>query len=311
MTFNVEEVGWSTHEAPLMALRRRIFIEEQGVSEALELDGLDDLNSTQHFLGYIEDSPIAAGRLLASGQIGRICVSEKYRGKGYGTQLLKAIIRSALNTEDLPYPWLHAQTSALQLYRQCHFIEVGNIFIEADIPHQKMELKAATKDILEDVYDHTVVRLNSTASFLHHIKRVLSVGRKEVHILSQNLNSEIYHHKISELISRIARKHRQSNIKILVQDTTSLASKNHPLVLLARRLPSSITIHQLQEAPTTIEEAYVIVDRQLLVYFNHEAKSEGFVTYRGKAEAKNILASFENLWQHHSQRDPNLAQLSI
>ncbi len=311
MSFTVEEVEWATHEHPLMALRRAIFIDEQGVSEALELDGLDPLDTTQHFLAFLDQEPIAAGRLLADGQIGRICVSPQHRRKHYGTRLLKVILQVALSAPDLPHPWLHAQTSALTLYQNCHFEAQGEEFMEADIPHQKMELRTLNKALLQEIFDHKVVRPNSPLNFSPHISRMLAEGRREVLIFSLRLDQSIYNTEISELLSRFARKHRQTNIRILVQDTNALKSGNHPIVQLARRLPSSIAIQQLVDSPKTFDEGYIIIDREFLIFFNKEINHEGFVTYRGKAESKSIVEDFENLWRYHSGRDPNLAQLSI
>ncbi len=63
-------------ELPLcLALRRTVFIEEQGVSEADEVDGLDD--SATHLLAFVDGAPAGTARLLQAGdtgKIGRVCV---------------------------------------------------------------------------------------------------------------------------------------------------------------------------------------------------------------------------------------------
>ena len=71
--------------ATCRALRRRVFIEEQGVSEADELDDLDD--QAIHLLATKDGTPLGSARLLVlgeTGKIGRVCVLPQARGTGLG-----------------------------------------------------------------------------------------------------------------------------------------------------------------------------------------------------------------------------------
>lgn len=57
------------------ALRRTVFIEEQGVSEAEEIDDLD--GEAIHLLATDAGRPVGTARLLVrgeTGKIGRVCV---------------------------------------------------------------------------------------------------------------------------------------------------------------------------------------------------------------------------------------------
>ena len=49
------------------ALRRSVFIEEQNVNEADEVDGLD--RDALHFLAKVKDQPVGTARLLFLGNI--------------------------------------------------------------------------------------------------------------------------------------------------------------------------------------------------------------------------------------------------
>ena len=51
------------------ALRRSVFIEEQNVNEADEVDGLDC--DALHFLAKVKDQPVGTARLLFLGNIGQ------------------------------------------------------------------------------------------------------------------------------------------------------------------------------------------------------------------------------------------------
>jgi len=70
---------------PCIALRREVFIDEQGISEAEEMDDLDD--QAIHLLATDNGTPVGTARLLLdgdTGKIGRICVVQSHRGTPAG-----------------------------------------------------------------------------------------------------------------------------------------------------------------------------------------------------------------------------------
>ena len=74
-----------TDYAPCLAVRRQVFVEEQGISEADEVDGRDP--KAIHLLATDQGKPVGAARILISGEIGkigRICVVSEKRGSGLG-----------------------------------------------------------------------------------------------------------------------------------------------------------------------------------------------------------------------------------
>ena len=133
----LSEVPWETHAAALMAVRRAVFIEEQGVPEAEELDGEDA--AAKHFLAEDEHgNPIGTARLLASGQIGRMAVLPEWRGRDIGAGLLVRAVEAA--RRDGLDVFLHAQVHALGFYERNGFKASGDVFLEADIEHRRMTL---------------------------------------------------------------------------------------------------------------------------------------------------------------------------
>ena len=82
MSFNIKV----TDDIPTCRwLRRVVFIEEQGVPEANEIDDKDDL--AIHLLATMAGRPAGSARLLREGEtgkIGRVCVIKSLRGVGLG-----------------------------------------------------------------------------------------------------------------------------------------------------------------------------------------------------------------------------------
>ena len=122
------------------SLRRAVFTEEQGVSVADEVDGLDP--QAIHFLAELDGKPVGTARILIKGdsaKIGRVCVLKEARGTQQGQALMKACIAWA-GEEGLARAMLGAQLDALGFYEQLGFTAYGEIFYDAGIDHRNMEL---------------------------------------------------------------------------------------------------------------------------------------------------------------------------
>ena len=131
----VLEARWATHEAPLMRIRRTVFIDEQGVPEAEELDGEDA--GARHFLAEdAEGQPIGTARLLGNGQIGRMAVLPEWRKRNVGARLLARAVEAG--EEAGLAVFLNAQIQAQGFYERNGFEAEGEMFLEAGIEHVRM-----------------------------------------------------------------------------------------------------------------------------------------------------------------------------
>lgn len=138
MKIDIRQASWPEDKIVLSSIRRQVFIEEQKVPEEMEWDEYDI--SSIHCIASVNGKAIGTGRLMNNGQIGRMGVLNKYRGKGIGTTVLKFLIeqhRSHSNTPIL----IHAQTHAIDFYKKFGFVINGDEFDEAGIPHVEMILE--------------------------------------------------------------------------------------------------------------------------------------------------------------------------
>jgi predicted GNAT family N-acyltransferase len=134
--FRVRDADWAGDASGLWQVRRTVFIIEQQVPEDLEWDEADAISL--HALA--EDAggnPIATGRLLADGHIGRIAVLAAWRGRGVGAAIFEYLIAAALRRGHREL-LLNAQTHATGFYARYGFVPCGPEFIEAGIPHRPM-----------------------------------------------------------------------------------------------------------------------------------------------------------------------------
>ena len=135
------EIGETRDIAACRALRRTVFIEEQGVSEADEVDDKDD--EAIHLLAWLNGRPVGSARLLVlgdTGKIGRVCVLADQRGTGLGAALMRAAVERFRQVPGVKTVKLGAQTHALGFYERLGFTAHGPEFDDAGIPHREMVL---------------------------------------------------------------------------------------------------------------------------------------------------------------------------
>ncbi|MFN3937980.1 MAG: GNAT family N-acetyltransferase [Gemmobacter sp.] len=128
--------------ATCLALRRKVFIEEQAVPESDEIDGLDA--AATHLLALDDGRPVGTARLLVksdAGKIGRVCVLPEARGRGIGAALIRAAVEDFRSRHGIRRVRLSAQTHALDFYARLGFRAEGPEYLDAGIPHRDMELR--------------------------------------------------------------------------------------------------------------------------------------------------------------------------
>jgi predicted GNAT family N-acyltransferase len=139
-TTKVIPVDWYDQHKSLTAIRTEVFVKEQNCPPEEEWDEFD--RSSKHFIAYEGDKILGCGRLMASGQVGRMAVLKHARGNGVGGAILACIIKYAQANSISPIQ-LNAQAQAIDFYRHFGFKPVGDTFTEVGIEHQVMILNPA------------------------------------------------------------------------------------------------------------------------------------------------------------------------
>jgi predicted GNAT family N-acyltransferase len=121
-----------------LALRVKVFCEEQGVSREDELDGLDE--QALQIVALDESGIIATCRLRDLGaewKLERMAVEARVRGLGVGARLLAGAEAEARDrgAEQMA---LHAQIRAEPFYAANGYTREGEPFMEAEIEHVRM-----------------------------------------------------------------------------------------------------------------------------------------------------------------------------
>ena len=121
------------------ALRRAVFVDEQGVPPDEEWDDLD--TDAVHLLARdTQGKPLGTARLWLDGgvgHIGRVCVLGEARGTGLGAALMHAAL-DALRARGAVRAELGAQCHALAFYEKLGFVAEGPVYDDAGIAHRHM-----------------------------------------------------------------------------------------------------------------------------------------------------------------------------
>ena len=124
----------------ILKARASVFVEEQHI-HYIDEDNIDYLAT--HFSLRQNGLVLAYARLFPDAEKGAFCVGRLLttcRGQGYAKYTMEQIIAFA-RAKKAHTLRLHAQEQTVPFYQKLGFNTVGEIFIEAEIPHIMMEMK--------------------------------------------------------------------------------------------------------------------------------------------------------------------------
>ena len=119
------------------AIRKAVFVEEQGVDANLEYDHEEE---ARHYLLFLGEKSLATARWRETEKgikLERFAVLPQFRNRGIGEVILKEVLKDVTSMEKPIY--LHAQLKAVSFYERNGFYKVGEQFTEAGIGHFLMK----------------------------------------------------------------------------------------------------------------------------------------------------------------------------
>ena len=120
-------------------VRMRVFVVEQQIPVAEEIDDADA--TATHAIALYQGQIVGTGRLLYRDdgmvQIGRMAVDRQFRRQGIGGRIL-AFLEDEARAQGIGSCLLHAQEYVKAFYAGSGYVERGDLFLEADIPHIEM-----------------------------------------------------------------------------------------------------------------------------------------------------------------------------
>jgi predicted GNAT family N-acyltransferase len=325
MEIHVVPVDWSSHQSQLNEVRDAVFVQEQGVPQELEWDGLDA--EAKHFLAINEaGQALGCARLLDTGQIGRMAVVASQRRGGIGRRLLDAAIDKA-RQDGHDEVFVHAQSEVVRFYREAGFLPEGEEFMEADIPHiaMRLVLPVEFKPSGEQIPRPLIVPQESDADYaraeLRHlhgepecieaIAECTAEPTRTLLIYSQYLDHSLFDRpEIVDALSTFVRSAPPATLRILIHSSQPIVSRGHKLLELARRIDSKIEIRKVPDELATDVHTYLVWDQRGYWLMPDYRDYDGLTNLYDPVQASKLTERFDYLW-NLSSPDPELRILRI
>ncbi|MFC4260392.1 GNAT family N-acetyltransferase [Marinobacter lacisalsi] len=310
MTVRFRKYSWQLAPQELKTIRQTVFIDEQNVPPELEWDDTDEI--ADHFLAVLADNtPVATARMFNTlddtAHIGRMAVLPEHRGSGIGEELLRHLmVQAAGQVRNIH---LSAQEHAVAFYQRSSFHVCTEPYDDAGIPHYGMRCLAptlATRHFVDDsVRPWPLILGADDKSWLidseHQVPELMDslVGqaRQRVWLYDRMLDHDLYDRQsFRDLLSWLARHHRNSEVRLLIHDDTPLVKRRHRVVELARRLPSAISLRLINEDYPPTEQPFLLVDRQGVLFRHQFDRPEGFAGFADSGRVKLVAENFQRMW---------------
>jgi predicted GNAT family N-acyltransferase len=330
MNLRIRKYNWHSAPPQIRSIRQRVFVEEQNVPQELEWDTTDQ--SAEHFLAVVDGNKAAATARLygvpgATGFIGRMAVLPQFRGQRVGQALLQHLIcHGAAHYAQLQ---LSAQQHAVEFYQRAGFHLCSDPYDDAGIVHFDMRCLAPSvlaeglaaepiekrpgirkypMNLGDDSRSWLFERPQQIAELMHSLA---GQAQRRLWLYDDTLGFDLYHQpRFCELVSRMARHHRLSDVRLLIQDDKALTQRQHGLVELMRRLPSRIELRLLSNTTPPEKEPFLLFDRQGVLCRREFGGSQGFANFSDSGRVKSLEERFLQMW-NTGQHSTELRVLSL
>lgn len=143
--------------------------------------------------------------------------------------------------------------------------------------------------------------------------RLAEQASLSIDIFTQQMDPEIYDNNgFEQAITKLARRHPKTRVRILAQDTRHAAQNGHCLVRIAQTLSSTVSIHLPARHHQGIKSAFMIVDRIGYIRRIHATDHNytATVCFDAPRHSQQLADDFDEMWEH-STPDPQTRRLYV
>ncbi len=138
---NIQYLSSDLEKQAMYQLRNQVFVVEQQVDPAIEIDAYDQQHPDIYYLGaFINQQLVGTIRIRQTENawiLQRLAVKKELRKQRLGSKLIDFCIVAAKN-KNIKEIRLHSQIQVLDFYLKLGFEAQGEIFEEAKILHQEV-----------------------------------------------------------------------------------------------------------------------------------------------------------------------------
>ena len=134
-----------------------------------------------------------------------------------------------------------------------------------------------------------------------------------INIFTQDMDAPLYdNHEFESHLARLARKHPNTRIRILVQDSLPAVKRSHCLIHLAQNMTSSVFIRKPAKPYRKEPASFLVADGLGLLYriqgspMNYDAQ----LSFMSPLRARKLNDFFDEVWEQ-SAPDPQVRRLYV
>lgn len=144
----------------------------------------------------------------------------------------------------------------------------------------------------------TVLRLEGPDQFARATLAVVGQARRTLSIVSPDFEPERFNTAdFASALTRLARRSRWSDIRILIADPAVAVRWGHKVVALSHRLPSTLRIRQLHEEDAATREAWLLADDICLLRRDDLQTLKGSLVARAIPHGARAAGKFSEWWE--------------
>lgn len=155
------------------------------------------------------------------------------------------------------------------------------------------------------------VVVSGAHAYVQTTLQLITSAHQQLRVLTQELDRRVWGDPaVVELLRAFALRSQRAELRILVNRPRPAVQRGHHLVELARRLPSRITIRELNEERRSLAEEFAIADEYALLRKRRHDDLEAQWYAKAPFEARALRRRFDVLWDE-SPPARELAALEI
>jgi hypothetical protein len=160
--------------------------------------------------------------------------------------------------------------------------------------------------------DSSTILLDSRSDCAEAAKTLVLGCVGKLYLVTQKLEPELYNNaEIYEHLSSLAATNRNTEIRIIAQDTRVAANQGHFLIQLAQKLPTYTQIRStVTPAHRNFRESWLIADDGAYLRLRNPDRYEGYYELDNKLECRSYLDTFNEMWEA-CEPDQNTRRLSL
>ena len=234
-----------------------------------------------------------------------MAILPEFRGQGIGEALLRHLITESAG--QYPELKLSAQQHATAFYQRAGFHVCSEPYDDAGIPH--LDMRCLAPALLETQSGsgrtHPMLLGTDTESWLFDnesnmvdlMDTMVGQTAQRLWLYDRVLDHDRYdRHRFRGLVSSLARRHRLSEVRLLIHDDQPLVKRRHQLVELMRRLPSRIELKLVNSDHPHEGQPFILADREGVLYRHDFTRPSGFAGFSDSGRVRLLSENFQRMW---------------